>query len=180
LNERIAIKRLHRFWFLLIPLTALSAIPSCGSASNDKAIVVEEPKGKPAIPKKLSYAQRTAAFDELRRKFKSLPGKDFAADNQVMVDDFDKGVYDFIDNETSWDVMWVTVEPRTGLAAFNANEAGASALYLLKSGRGERLKLPLGIISGLKFAHGGHVTQGASPQRRCQQAAQARGPRHRR
>jgi dipeptidyl aminopeptidase/acylaminoacyl peptidase len=69
--------------------------------------------------------------------------------------DFESGVYDFLDNDIRWDVSSVTVEPRTGLAAFTVNEDGASALYLLKEGKRERLQVPLGIISGLKFSPDG-------------------------
>ncbi len=63
--------------------------------------------------------------------------------------------YQFMDNDLSWDVTSVTVEPNTGLTAFTVNEDGASALYLLKDKKRERLMVPLGVISGLKFSPDG-------------------------
>jgi dipeptidyl aminopeptidase/acylaminoacyl peptidase len=44
-------------------------------------------------------------------------------------------------------VTTVTVEPKTGLTAFTVNEDGASALYLLRGKKRERIAVPLGVIS---------------------------------
>jgi dipeptidyl aminopeptidase/acylaminoacyl peptidase len=69
--------------------------------------------------------------------------------------DFDSGSYDFFANALLWDVTSVTVEPRSGVAAFTVNEDGASALYLLREGKRQRLPVPLGIISGMRFSPDG-------------------------
>lgn len=61
----------------------------------------------------------------------------------------------FLTSDIPWDVTAVTVEPGTGLTAFTVNEDGASALYLLQGKKCERLDVPLGVISGLKFSPDG-------------------------
>jgi dipeptidyl aminopeptidase/acylaminoacyl peptidase len=63
--------------------------------------------------------------------------------------------YQFINSDISWDVAAVTVEPNTGLTVFTVNEDGASALYLLRGEKRERLAVPLGLISGMKFSPDG-------------------------
>lgn len=60
--------------------------------------------------------------------------------------------YQFINSDISWDVTSVTVEPNTGLTAFTVNEDGASALYLLRDKKCERIAVPLGVISRMKFS----------------------------
>ncbi len=54
-----------------------------------------------------------------------------------------------------WDVSAVTVEPNSGLTAFTVNENGASSLYLLRGKKSERIDVPLGVISGMKFSPDG-------------------------
>jgi dipeptidyl aminopeptidase/acylaminoacyl peptidase len=63
--------------------------------------------------------------------------------------------YQFLSNDIPWDVTSVTVEPNTGLTAFTINEGGASALYLLRGDKRQRITVPLGVISGLKFSPDG-------------------------
>jgi hypothetical protein len=67
-------------------------IVSCGGSEKPapEKPPVAEVEQKPAPPagenkKKLSIPERLAALKELGRKFESLPGKDFEADNQAML-----------------------------------------------------------------------------------------------
>lgn len=63
--------------------------------------------------------------------------------------------YQFTNNDIPWDVTFVTVDPKTGLTTFTVNEDGASALYLQSGKKCERIAVPLGVISGLKFSPDG-------------------------
>lgn len=63
--------------------------------------------------------------------------------------------HQFITSDIPWDVTSITVEPNTGLTAFTVNEDGASALYLLRGKKYERIAVPLGVISGMKFSPDG-------------------------
>jgi dipeptidyl aminopeptidase/acylaminoacyl peptidase len=63
--------------------------------------------------------------------------------------------FEFLSSDIPWDVTAITVEPNTGLTAFTVNEDGASALYLLRDKKSERITVPLGVISGLKFSPDG-------------------------
>jgi len=66
--------------------------------------------------------------------------------------DLETGAYEFPNNDIPWNVTEVTVEPKTGVTAFTVNEDGASALYMLKEAKRERVRIPLGIVSGSKFS----------------------------
>ncbi|HEY7329147.1 MAG TPA: alpha/beta fold hydrolase [Gemmataceae bacterium] len=63
--------------------------------------------------------------------------------------------YQFNNSDISWDVSSVMVEPKTGLTAFTVNEDGASALYLLRDNKRERVTVPLGLLSGMRFSPDG-------------------------
>lgn len=63
--------------------------------------------------------------------------------------------YQFLSSDIPWDATAITVEPGTGLTAFTVNEDGASALYLLRGEKRERIAVPLGVISGLRFSPDG-------------------------
>lgn len=65
--------------------------------------------------------------------------------------------YTWITESIPWDVVDIEVNPDSGQAAFTINEDGASRLFVMDSATvvPRELKLPLGIVSGLKFAPGG-------------------------
>jgi dipeptidyl aminopeptidase/acylaminoacyl peptidase len=66
-----------------------------------------------------------------------------------------KGNYEWLTGNIPWNVTGIKVNPKLPVMAFTVNEDGASALYLLDDLPGkkpQRVKLPLGIVTGLRFS----------------------------
>jgi dipeptidyl aminopeptidase/acylaminoacyl peptidase len=63
--------------------------------------------------------------------------------------------YRWLADGIRWDVSDVEVDPTSGSIAFAVNEDGASRLYLIQNDQRRELKLPLGIVSDLKFSPDG-------------------------
>jgi dipeptidyl aminopeptidase/acylaminoacyl peptidase len=63
--------------------------------------------------------------------------------------------YDYLTDDLKWDVDELEVSTKSNRLAFTINEDGASRLFLVEDGDGEKrreIPLPLGIISGLEFS----------------------------
>jgi dipeptidyl aminopeptidase/acylaminoacyl peptidase len=85
---------------------------------------------------------------DLRGEFQQLARLDVAT-----------GEIEWLVSDIPWDLGDITVEQRTGLVAFTANDDGGSALYLLQAKPGSkprRVDLPLGIVTGLEFSPDGN------------------------
>ncbi len=65
--------------------------------------------------------------------------------------------YQWLTDDIPWDVTDIEVDEETGQMAFTVNEDGATRLFVFAKDSGERkeLKLPLGIVSGIKFSPDG-------------------------
>jgi len=71
--------------------------------------------------------------------------------------DLTTGKYTWLTDDIPWDVTALQVDAKSGDLAVTVNEDGATGLYLFPRGVEvrKRLKLPLGIVSGLEFSPDG-------------------------
>ncbi len=63
--------------------------------------------------------------------------------------------YRWLTDDIQWDVSDLEIDSKAGTVAFAVNEDGASRLYLIENDQRRELKLPLGIVSDLKFSADG-------------------------
>ena len=65
--------------------------------------------------------------------------------------------YEWLTDDIPWDVVDIEVDPESAQIAFTVNEDGATRLFVLANDAAPRreIKLPLGIVSGIKFSPDG-------------------------